>query len=409
MEKAFYSGDCELKTRTVYQQGCYFPTMLHIQELCCKRVKEGHYPVMLYTNYDFFIMDDEQRLKSELEERYVCIGETDNHLLCHLVQTVPLFVCSKPIRERVYKGGEFISDYSTIDDEFISDNQKQFIPGELVFVLKEDSLTVGVITTCSVNSKSYQLLVIGADRECQEVLEPISRVLKYRDMLEHIDVATVYKLKKQLYQLNDAPTDAAIPMWLGWNFIETTCKAEEFGMMVYTVPIPCIHANKILGKEIELSNDGWHYRVVGDNSKEEKMLWGYMNKSVTNDNMPFYCIEKIIQDEFPIGFNGRLSRLKNLLFTNNCNNGQSIEHRRAIINRFIIGYNEGIRQMSQNNLDLLAEQISMMEEQFANGEYLPEQKENMQSTIENGKRIMGQLKIIKSFQPCIQYEKQHNE
>ena len=396
MAKVKYSGECELKTRTAYQQGCFFPTMLRIQEVCCERNTDGHYPVRCFTHYDYFIMDDEQRLKWELEERYENLGETNIHCLCHIVQTIPIGVSSKPIRERVYNFCKFISDYSEIDDESISKIQKQFIPGELVFVLKDDSLTIGVIITNSVNSMSYPMLVLDVDGECHEEQVPISRVLKYSDILEYIDVEAAYKLKKQLYNLNDAPADTKIPMWLDWWFFETTCKAEEFGMMVYTVPIPCSHAANILGKEVELSEDGWHYRIAGDECKEERMLWGYKNM-LTFDNLPIHRVEKIIQSGFPIGFSRRLPRLKKLITMDG--KDKSIEYHRKYIRRFLIGYADGIRQMSQNNIDILAEQISWMEKLFANGEYLPEQKEEMQCTIEDGKRVLGQLKVIQSFLP----------
>lgn len=396
MEKIKYSGECELKTRTAYQQGCFFPTMLRIQEVCCERNTDGHYPVRCFTHYDYFIMDDEQRLKWELEERYENLGETNIHCLCHIVQTIPIGVSSKPIRERVYNFCKFISDYSEIEDESISKVQKQFIPGELGFVLKDDSLTIGVVITNSVDSMSYPMLVLDVDGECHEEQVPISRVLKYRDILEHIDVEDAYKLKKQLYNLNDAPADSKIPIWLGWRFFETTCKAEEFGMMVYTVPIPCSHAANILGKEVELSEDGWHYRIAGDESKEERMLWGYKNM-LTFDNLPIHRVEKIIQSGFPIGFSWRLPRLKKLITMDG--KDKSIEYHRKYIRRFLIGYADGIRQMSQNNIDILAEQISWMEKLFANGEYLPEQKEEMLCTIEDGKRVLGQLKVIQSFSP----------
>lgn len=396
MEKIKYSGECELKTRTAYQQGCFFPTMLRIQEVCCERNTDGHYPVRCFTHYDYFIMDDEQRLKWELEERYENLGETNIHCLCHIVQTIPIGVSSKPIRERVYNFCKFISDYSEIEDESISKIQKQFIPGELVFVLKDDSLTIGVIITNSVDSMSYPMLVLDVDGECHEEQVPISRVLKYRDILEHIDVEDAYKLKKQLYNLNDAPADSKIPIWIDWRFFETTCKAEEFGMMVYTVPIPCSHAVNILGKEVELSEDGWHYRIAGDESKVERMLWGYKNM-LTFDNLPIHRVEKIIQSGFPIGFSWRLPRLKKLITMDG--KDKSIEYHRKYIRRFLIGYADGIRQMSQNNIDILAEQISWMEKLFANGEYLPEQKKEMQCTIEDGNRVLGQLKVIQSFLP----------
>lgn len=396
MEKVIYSGECELKTRTAYQQGCFFPTMLRIQEVCCERNTDGHYPVRCFTHYDYFIMDDEQRLKWELEERYENLGETYIHCLCHIVQTIPIYVSSKPIRERIYNFCKFISDYSEIEDESISKIQKQFIPGELVFVLKDDSLTIGVIITNSVDSMSYPMLVLNVDGECHEEQVTISRVLKYRDILEHIDVEDAYKLKKQLYKLNEAPADSKIPIWLDWRFFETTCKAEEFGMMVYTVPIPCSHAANILGKEVELSEDGWHYCIAGDESKEERMLWGYKNM-LTFDNLPIHRVEKIIQSGFPIGFSRRLPRLKKLITMDG--KDKSIEYHRKYIRRFLIGYADGIRQMSQNNIDILAEQIFWMEKLFANGEYIPEQKEEIQCIIEDGKRVLGQLKVIQSFSP----------
>lgn len=396
MEKIKYSGECELKTRTAYQQGCFFPTMLRIQEVCCERNTDGHYPVRCFTHYDYFIMDDEQRLKWELEERYENLGETNIHCLCHIVQTIPIGVSSKPIRERVYNFCKFISDYSEIEDESISKIQKRFIPGELVFVLKDDSLTIGVVITNSVDSMSYPMLVLDVDGECHEEQVPISRVLKYRDILEHIDVEAAYKLKEQLYKLNDAPADTKIPIWIDWRFFETICKAEEFGMMVYTVPIPCSHVANILGKEVELSEDGWHYRITGDESKEERMLWGYKNM-LTFDNLPIHRVEKIIQSGFPIGFSWRLPRLKKLITMDG--KDKSIEYHRKYIRRFLLGYADGIRQMSQNNIDILAEQISWMKKLFANGEYLPEQKEEMQCTIEDGKRVLGQLKVIQSFSP----------
>lgn len=53
--------------------------------------------------------------------------------------------------------------------------------------------------------------------------------------------------------------------------------------------------------------------------------------------------------------------------------------------------------MSQNNIDILAKQISWMVKLFANGEYLQEQKEEMQSTLEKGKRVLEHLKVIESF------------
>ena len=66
MEKVKYSGECELKTRTAYQQGCFFPTMLRIQEVCCERNTDGHYPVRCFTHYDYFIMDESTSLVSTL-------------------------------------------------------------------------------------------------------------------------------------------------------------------------------------------------------------------------------------------------------------------------------------------------------------------------------------------------------
>lgn len=64
-----------------------------------------------------------------------------------------------------------------------------------MFVLKDDSLTVGVIRTNSVDSMSYQILVLGMDGECHEEQVPISRVLKYHDILEHIETACKLKNK----------------------------------------------------------------------------------------------------------------------------------------------------------------------------------------------------------------------
>ena len=107
MEKVKYSGECELKTRKAYQQGCLFPTMLRIQEVCYERNTDKHYPVKHFTHHDYFIMDDEQRLERKLNERHNCLEEVDLHGLCHIVQTIPLYISSKPIRERVYKFGRF--------------------------------------------------------------------------------------------------------------------------------------------------------------------------------------------------------------------------------------------------------------------------------------------------------------
>ena len=67
----------------------------------------------------------------------------------------------------------------------------------MVFVLKDDSLTVGVIITNSVDSMSYQILVLGMDDECHEEQVPISRELKYHDILEHIDIETACKLENK--------------------------------------------------------------------------------------------------------------------------------------------------------------------------------------------------------------------
>ena len=166
---------------------------------------------------------------------------------------------------------------------------------------------------------------------------PISRVLKYHDIFEHIDVDTAYKLKKQLYKLSNTP--ANVPIWLPWRFFETSCKAEEFGMMVYTVPIPCSHASNILGKDVEHSKDGWHYSIVGDESKEKWMLWGYMNMPITFDNLPIHQVERIIQYNFPIGFNKRLLRLKRIISADD-KKDMSIEYHRKYIKKFIIGYDE---------------------------------------------------------------------
>ena len=118
---------------------------------------------------------------------------------------------------------------------------------------------------------------------------------------------------------------------------------------------------------------------------------------LTFDNLPIHRVEKIIQSGFPIGFSRRLPRLKKLITMDG--KDKSIEYHRKYIRRFLIGHADGIRQMSQNNIDILAEQISWMEKLFANGEYLPEQKEKMQCTIEDGKRVLGQLKVIQSFSP----------
>lgn len=59
MEKVKYSGACKLKTRTAYQQGCFFPTMLRIQEVCYERNTDNHYSIKCLTHYDYFIMDGE--------------------------------------------------------------------------------------------------------------------------------------------------------------------------------------------------------------------------------------------------------------------------------------------------------------------------------------------------------------
>ena len=88
--------------------------MRRIQEVCYERNTDNHYPIKYFTHYDYFIMDDEQRLERELNERYECLEEVDLHSLCHIVQTIPLYISSKPIRERVYKFGRFdvVSDVS---------------------------------------------------------------------------------------------------------------------------------------------------------------------------------------------------------------------------------------------------------------------------------------------------------
>ena len=63
-------------------------------------------------------------------------------------------------------------------------------------MLKDDSLTIGVIIINSVDSMSYPMLMLDVDDVCHEEQVPISRVLKYSDILEHIDVEAAYKLQK---------------------------------------------------------------------------------------------------------------------------------------------------------------------------------------------------------------------
>ena len=298
MEKAKYTKECELKTRTVYQQGCYFPTMLHIREICCESKPNGLYPVKCYTNYDFYIMDNEQRLEQELEERFDCLGEIDTHYLCHIVQTIPLslYIDSQPLRERVYNfRKKVIGEYSEIDGESIYDNRDRFVQGELVFVLKEDSLTVGVVITNTIEDQTCKLWVIGNNGECYIEQVLVSRILKYRDILERIEVETAYKLKKQLYNLDVPSVHTDQPIWFFWRFFETSSRVEEFGMQVYTVPIPNNQANKILCKDVLLSDDGWHYSIVEDVNNTERMLWGYIDLPITFDK-PINSIEKIVQD-----------------------------------------------------------------------------------------------------------------
>lgn len=308
MKKAKYSGECELKTRAAYLQGCNFPTMLRIQEICCKSKPNGEYPIKCFVNCDYYIMDDEQCLERELDERYDCLGEVNVHFLCHIVQTIPLYVSSRPLRERVYKFGEVVSEISEIEGEYTIDNNNRFIQGELAFVLKEDCLTVGVVVACSDDCNMCQLWVIGPEGKCVKDQVSVSRVLKYRDMLEHINVNIAYKLKKQLFNLAGDIDDTDYPIWLGWRFIETNSQTEEFGMQVYTLPIPNNHASKILCREVELSEDGWHYRIAGDDGGAERMLWGYMDKSIVFGKT-IHPIERIIHEGFPIGFDWRIRRL----------------------------------------------------------------------------------------------------
>lgn len=397
MEKAKYTKECELKTRTVYQQGCYFPTMLHIQEICFESRPIGQYPVKCYTNDDFYIMDDDQRLEQELEERFDCLGEIDTHYLCHIVQTIPLYIDSQPLRERVYNfRKKVIGEYSEIDGESIYDNRDRFVQGELVFVLKEDSLTVGVVITNTIEDQTCKLWVIGDNRECYIEQVVVSRILKYRDILGHIKVETAYMLKKHLYNLGNSSVGTDEPIWLYWRFFETSSHMEEFGMQVYTVPIPNNHAGKILCKDLVLSDDGWHYRIVEDDNNAERMLWGYIDLPITFDK-PINRIERIVQEDFPIGFNWKIQRL--------VSNGPislktlAFQHSKIMIDWFYHEYNKGLRYMSQNHIDILARHINLIKEQLKEDEFQLEKVEAYQSIINKGKKVLGELKVIKSFRP----------
>jgi hypothetical protein len=241
-------------------------------------------------------MDNEQRLEQELEERFDCLGEIDTHYLCHIVQTIPLYIDSQPLRERVYNFiKKVVGEYSEIDGESIYDNRDRFVQGELVFVLKEDSLTVGVVITKTIEDQTCKLWVIGNNGECYIEQVLVSRILKYRDILEHIEVETAYKLKKKLYNLDVPSVHTDQPIWFFWRFFETSSRVEEFGMQVYTVPIPNNQANKILCKDVLLSDDGWHYSIVEDVNNTQRMLWGYIDLPITFDK-PINSIERIVQD-----------------------------------------------------------------------------------------------------------------
>ena len=58
---------------------------------------------------------------------------------------------------------------------------------------------------------SYQILVLGMDDECHEEQVSISRVLKYRDILEYIDIETACKLKNK-YNYMTYPKTVKLPI-----------------------------------------------------------------------------------------------------------------------------------------------------------------------------------------------------
>ena len=60
---------------------------------------------------------------------------------------------------------------------------------------------------------------------------------------------------------------------------------------------------------------------------------------ITFDNLPIHQVERIIQYNFPIGFNKRLLRLKRIISADD-KKDMSIEYHRKYIKKFIIGYDE---------------------------------------------------------------------
>ncbi len=389
MEKVKYSGECELKTRTASIAGESHPTLLRVAELCYEY--DCNFPQSLRSRSEVFLLDNENMLMNHLKERGEFLIEQGEDNFCFIVQTFPLNMPLLTLRERVIDMSETLTDVGIIEQGAIA---KRFERGEVVVVLWDDYVTLGVIACPDATDSSYEVIILDKHGACKQELAPASRVVKRSDWLQSWDLALVYKLKKTLFSICEDPSSKLyVKQWCDWEFFESHSDYEDNTTATWAMPIPNMFAKAILGIDIEISeeydidagkwvDDRWHYRLPEDRFCQRRMLWGYKKGQ---------AIEQKLLEDYPVGFWDWLQ------FNKPCSKKfLTIDKSLSIVG----SYSEWLcRQMSPNHIINLSEHLAVMEELFANGDYPPEQKEKIEGAIKRGRLTLTKLKVPECFQP----------
>lgn len=188
--------------RVRYVPGQYFSSLFRIREMefCSENER---YPIPIRIKDEILIPNDEQRLVEYIEllddYRYDC-GMDD--ALCYIVQEIPMYWPIRNgdyIQERIYCYGRLVGgQYSKKwvnrgeyddgthkwfacegEDEDVAEKFAKLhscIRGEVVYVVKDDSLTLGIVIDDSGNG-NYDMWLWNENQECSREQVSTSRVL----------------------------------------------------------------------------------------------------------------------------------------------------------------------------------------------------------------------------------------
>lgn len=188
--------------RSRYIIGLYFPSILKIIEPELQQENKGVYPIPLKCRTVQFVFNDEKRLKRVFEELiYDRYELTLQEPLCYIVQEIPMYCSLNPneyVQERVYRGvhlvgGQYYDKWVNDEGEektcewFVCEGEDESIAkefaglhrctkGEIVQVVKDDHLTVGIVIDYC-NDGSYDMWIWNGNQECIIERVPSSRVL----------------------------------------------------------------------------------------------------------------------------------------------------------------------------------------------------------------------------------------